>query len=129
MTDSKAHKFQVKVYYEDTDSLGMVYYANYLRYLERARTELVAAEGKDIQVWNAEGFNFAVYEVQIRFLKPGRLGDTLTVVTTNIGGSDFRRTLQQNIERDGEVVTKAKVDLVCLDENMELTDFPEGIFD
>lgn len=122
------HRFDVKVYYEDTDSLGVVYYANYLRYLERARTELVAAEGKDIGQWNAEGFNFAVFEVRIRFLKPARLGDTLTVVTTNVGGTDFRRKLQQNIERDGEVVTEAKVDLVCLDEHMELTEFPDGIF-
>jgi acyl-CoA thioester hydrolase len=122
------HRFDVKVYYEDTDSLGMVYYANYLRYLERARTELVAAEGKAIQQWNAEGYNFAVFEVRIRFLKPARLGDTLTVVTTNIGGSDFRRKLQQNLERDGEVVTEAKVDLVCLDRRMELAEFPAGIF-
>jgi len=127
--NNKEHRFDVKVYYEDTDSLGMVYYANYLRYLERARTELVAAEGKDIQVWNAEGFNFAVFEVRIRYLKPARLGDTLTVVTTSVGGSTFRRKLQQNIERDGEVVTEAKVDLVCLDARMELTEFPAGIFD
>lgn len=122
------HRFDVKVYYEDTDSLGVVYYANYLRYLERARTELVADEGKSIQQWNAEGFNFAVFEVRIRFLKPARLGDTLTVVTTNVGGSDYRRKLQQNIERDGEVVTEAKVDLVCLDEHMELAEFPDDIF-
>lgn len=125
---NKEHRFDVKVYYEDTDSLGMVYYANYLRYLERARTELVAEEGKPIQQWNTEGFNFAVFEVRIRFLKPARLGDTLTVVTTNVGGSDFRRKLQQNIERDGEVVTEAKVDLVCLDATMELVEFPEDIF-
>lgn len=122
------HRFDVKVYYEDTDSLGMVYYANYLRYLERARTELVEAEGKSIQQWNAEGFNFAVFEVQIRFLKPGRLGDTLTVVTTNAGRSTFRHKLHQNIVRDGEVVTEATVDLVCLDKNLELTEFPDAIF-
>ncbi len=88
------HRFDVKVYYEDTDSLGMVYYANYLKYLERARTEMVLAEGKAIEQWNAEGFNFAVFEVRIRYLKPGRLGDTLTVVTTNAGGTGFRHKLQ-----------------------------------
>jgi acyl-CoA thioester hydrolase len=122
------HRFDAKVYYEDTDSLGMVYYANYLKYLERARTEMVLAEGKAIEQWNEDGFNFVVFEVRIRYLKPGRLGDTLTVVTTNAGGTGFRHKLQQNIERDGEVITEAKVDLVCLDGNMELTEFPDNVF-
>ncbi len=122
------HRFDLKVYYEDTDSLGVVYYANYLRFLERARTEMVEQRGKPISEWNAEGFNFAVYELKIRFLKPARLGDTLTVITSDAGGTDFRHKLDQVIERDGEKLTAATVDLVCLDATMALTEFPRGVF-
>ncbi|MFH2009193.1 MAG: YbgC/FadM family acyl-CoA thioesterase [bacterium] len=123
------HRFEFKIYYEDTDSLGLVYYANYLRYLERARTELVAAEGKPIQQWNAEGYNFAVYEVKIRYLKPARLGDVCEVVTKPTGGTEYRRTLAQNVVRGDETITRATVHLVCLDDRLELTEFPPGIFD
>jgi tol-pal system-associated acyl-CoA thioesterase len=118
------HRIRVKVYYEDTDSLGVVYYANYLKFLERARTELIDGGGKPIQLWNREGYNFAVYQLRIKYLKPARLGDELEVVTTGAGGSDYRRKLRQVIERAGEVITEAEVDLVCLDAELKLREFP-----
>jgi len=118
------HKIRVKVYYEDTDSLGVVYYANYLKFLERARTELIDATERPIQRWNAEGFNFAVYQLQIKFLKPARLGDELEVVTTINSGTDYRRELLQTIFCDGVPITEAKVDLVCLDAELQLQEFP-----
>jgi acyl-CoA thioester hydrolase len=118
------HRIKVKVYYEDTDSLGVVYYANYLKFLERARTELIDASERPVQRWNAEGFNFAVYQLQIKFLKPARLGDELEVLTTISGGTDYRRKLAQTILRGGEVITEAKVDLVCLDSGLKLRKFP-----
>ncbi len=118
------HRIKVKIYYEDTDSLGVVYYANYLKFLERARTELIDASERPVQRWNAEGFNFAVYQLQIKFLKPARLGDQLEVLTTISGGTDYRRKLTQTILRGGEVITEAKVDLVCLDSELKLREFP-----
>jgi acyl-CoA thioester hydrolase len=118
------HRIKVKVYYEDTDSLGVVYYANYLKFLERARTELIDASERPIQRWNAEGFNFAVYQLQIKYLKPARLGDELEVLTSVSKGTDYRRKLLQTILRGGEVITEAKVDLVCLDSELKLREFP-----
>jgi len=91
------HRISFKVYYEDTDSLGVVYHANYLKYLERARTERLDASGKPIRHWNQEGFNFAVYKLEVTFLKPARLGDVCEVVTTPQGGSEYRQTLKQVI--------------------------------
>ena len=121
------HRISFKVYYEDTDSLGVVYHANYLKYLERARTERLDASGKPIRHWNQEGFNFAVYKLEVTFLKPARLGDVCEVVTTPQGGSEYRQTLKQVILLRGEVITEAVVHLVCLDEKMQLREFPPGV--
>ena len=123
------HHTRIKVYYEDTDSLGVVYYANYLKYLERGRTELVDAQGKPIQQWNREGFILAVYKIDITFLKPARLGDVCDVVTRFVSGSDYRKRLKQTIELGGETITEATVDLVCLDAQLQLREFPPGILE
>jgi len=120
---------EIKVYYEDTDSLGVVYYANYLKYLERGRTELIEATGKPIQQWNADGFLFAVFKLEITYLKPARLGDQCRVITTHEGGSVYRKKLLQLLRRGDELITRARVDLVCLDPNLELREFPGGILD
>lgn len=121
-------RFKVKVYYEDTDCLGMVYHANYLKFLERGRTELIDSLDKPIAQWNAEGYNFAVYQMNIKFRAPARLGDECEVVTRVAGGSEFRKQLHQTLELDGEVITEADVDLVCLDGDLKLREFPEGMF-
>jgi tol-pal system-associated acyl-CoA thioesterase len=118
------HRYSFKIYYEDTDSLGIVYYANYLKFMERARTELIDQGEKSIQQWNHEGFNFAVYQVRIKFLKPARLGDRCEIVTTVVGRGEYRKKLLQRMEREGETVTEAFVDLVCLDRQLALQPFP-----
>lgn len=120
--------FGVKVYYEDTDALGVVYYANYLRYLERARSEWIALTGKPVEEWNREGALFAVYQLRIKFLRPARLGDLCEVVTRFRGGSDYRKKLEQRILCDGELITEAEVEIVCLDRELQLREFPDGIF-
>ncbi len=123
------HSLDVKVYYEDTDALGIVYYANYLKYMERGRTEFINSKGKDIQVWNSEGYNFAVFEMTIKFLKPGRLGDTVQVITRPVeSGSEYRMKLDQRIELTGVVLIQAVVDIICLDEKFKLRAFPGELF-
>ena len=72
----------VRVYYEDTDVAGIVYYANYLRYMERGRTEWIRTLGIDQSVLIEQGLAFAVTEVNIKYLKPARFNDLLEVVTT-----------------------------------------------
>jgi acyl-CoA thioester hydrolase len=124
------HKLDVKVYYEDTDCLGIVYHSNYLKYMERGRSEYISLKGKPINELNAEGMNFAVYEMKIKFLKAAKLGDVLQVVT-KLGKdrSEYRRRLIQRVELNGTVMVDAEVDVICLDNNKQLRVFPTGIMD
>src|SRR5690349_11083083 len=77
------HHFALTVYFEDTDTAGVVYYANYLRFMERARSDMLRAVGIDqTAVLQAGGDAYYVADVHIRYLKPARLGDDLQVVST-----------------------------------------------
>src|SRR3954462_4272595 len=77
------HRFALSVYFEDTDAYGIVYYANYLKYMERARSDFLRAVGVDQAAeLKRSGSAYAVVEVDIRYRKPGRLGDDLIVVST-----------------------------------------------
>lgn len=118
------HRVAYKVYYEDTDCLGVVYYANYLKYLERGRTEFVGAQGRDIRDWNKDGYNFVVYAMNIRFRRAASLGDMLDVVSSFKLSSNYRGLFRQRIERGGELIVEADVEIVCLDARQELIEFP-----
>ena len=109
------HRVTYKVYYEDTDSLGVVYYANYLKYLERGRTEYLGQHGRGIRSWNDDGYYFVVYALTMRFRKPGELGDLIEVVSTFALQSAYRGLFRQRIERAGELLVEADVEIVCLD--------------
>lgn len=113
-----------KVYYEDTDSLGVVYYANYLKYLERGRTEFVGAKGRPIQDWNRDGYYFVVYELSMKFKRSARLGDLLDVISSFRLDSPYRGRFSQRIECQGEVLVQAEVDIVCVDGQQNLREFP-----
>ena len=119
------HRVAYKVYYEDTDCLGVVYYANYLKYLERGRTEFVGAHGRDIRDWNKDGYNFVVYAMNIRFRRAASLGDLLDVVSSFKLSSSYRGLFHQRIERGGELIVEADVEIVCLDARQELIEFPK----
>lgn len=121
------HRVSYKVYYEDTDCLGIVYYANYLRFIERGRTEFLAAYGKSAAEWNREGYLLVVHSLNITFRRAAALGDELDVVSSFTIGSRFRGTFHQRIERAGELIVKAEVDVVCLDVNQKLISFPAAL--
>jgi len=72
-------KFHYKIYYEDTDAAGVVYFANYLKFLERAKTDLMGFYGINIAKWHRAGTFLAVRKGSIRWIKPAELGDILTV--------------------------------------------------
>lgn len=120
-------RIQVKVYYEDTDCLGVVYYANYLKYYERGRTEYINGMGKQIAAWNQAGYNFAVFKMELTWLKAGKLGDEIDVVTVVEPGSPYRMRMDQKLYRGEELINEAKVQLVCLDEHLELREFPDEL--
>jgi acyl-CoA thioester hydrolase len=112
------HRHGVRVYYEDTDLAGIVYYANYLKFIERARTEWVASLGIDqMALRAARGIVFAVRRVEADYLKPAKFGDNLVVETAlqTIGGA--RLVLEQGVLRGGERLFVAVVTLVCLGED------------
>lgn len=118
----------IKVYYEDTDALGTVYYANYFRYYERGRTELFADHGHAVEELNARGVNVLVYHVEATFRRAGRLGDRLRVTTEmQASNSPYRINLRQAIYRGDELINQADVQLVCVDEKGALREFPEEL--
>ncbi len=109
------HEFGVRVYYEDTDMAGIVYYANYLKFIERARTEFVSSLGVDQKRLSREqGLAFAVRRLEADFLKPAGFGDDLTVSTAVEAVSGAKAVLAQDVLRKGERLFSAKVTIVCI---------------
>ena len=109
------HTFTLRVYYEDTDLAGIVYYANYLKFIERARSEWVRGLGVDqVQLRAQQGLNFAVRRVEADYLRPARFDDELRVETVLKSVSGARIGLVQDIFRGAEKVYSAQVVLVCL---------------
>ena len=111
------HRFDIRVYYEDTDLAGIVYYANYLKFIERARTEWVRGLGVDQARLKAEeGIVFAVRRVEADYLVPARFDDVLPVETELevLGGA--RITLSQTVRRGETACFAALVQLVALSE-------------
>jgi acyl-CoA thioester hydrolase len=109
------HVMPVRVYYEDTDFTGIVYHANYLRFMERGRTNhlrLLGAEHRALfeqAQRDAPGFAFVVRSMQIEFLKPARMDDVLEVETRHAEVKGASITLEQRITRGGEVLIEAQV--------------------
>ena len=109
-------RFPVRVYYEDTDAAGVVYYANYLKFMERARTEWLSSLGFDLaQVEREHGIVFAVHRVEIDFRKPAQLSDRLDVTMTVVEIRRARLVADQAVKRNSEILTHARVTLACLD--------------
>jgi len=106
----------VRVYYEDTDAGGVVYYANYLKYLERARTEFIRALGVDQGRLLAEtGLAFAVRALSAEYLRPARLDDELFVDTAIEALGRAQVTFAQSIRRGAETLLTAQVRVACLE--------------
>jgi acyl-CoA thioester hydrolase len=109
-----SHAFALRVYYEDTDLAGIVYYANYLKFIERARTEWVRGLGVDQRTLQGAGIVFAVRRIEADYLRPARFDDELVVATAVQSLSGARIVLQQDITRGAERLFAAAVVLVCL---------------
>lgn len=105
----------VRVYYEDTDAAGIVYYANYFRFLERGRTEFLRSLGHDQHALMQEGIAFAVRSASAEFLKPARLDDLLTVETAIAALGRAQLSFAQRIVRGRELLLDAKIRIACID--------------
>jgi acyl-CoA thioester hydrolase len=110
------HHFALTVYFEDTDAYGIVYYANYLKFMERARSDFIRAVGVDQAAeLKATGSAYAVVEVQIKYRRPARLGDDLQVVSTVEQVRASSVDIHQRVMRGKELLTDARVTAAFLD--------------
>lgn len=117
----------VKIYLEDTDAQGIVYHANYLKFFERARTDVLDQSGVGLARAQELGFRFVVHEMKIKFSRAAKLGDVLAIATEMKRSSAFRITFVQIARRDNEVVTRADVEVVCIGDDGNLVEITEAI--
>ena len=108
------HRFAIRVYYEDTDLAGIVYYANYLKFIERARSEWVRDLGIDQVQMKSDGLVFAVRRVEADYLASAHYDDQLIVQTTMDSGTGVRLVVKQDVMRDNEVLFSAIVTIICM---------------
>jgi len=119
--------FECKVYYEDTDCMGVVYHANYLKYLERARTEYVEDRLTSIAGYHDRGYFFMVHKMDIVFHSPAKLGDELVVRSWIENSTKFRIVVRQIILKKGQprdYLVTARVTLVTVSPDGTLMEIP-----
>lgn len=108
------HELKVRVFYEDTDMAGIVYYANYLKYIERARSTMVREAGISQGQMKDEGLVFAVYHVDATYKRPAKLDDALTIATKVQHLSAVKMLFLQDVLRGDEVLFTSKVTVICM---------------
>jgi len=118
------HIWPIRVYYEDTDLAGIVYYANYLRFIERARSEMVRTAGIDQAAMQAAGLVFAVRRLEAEYLSPAKYDDLLEVRTrlATLKGASFDMT--QEVWRGARLLFRARVAIVVLNAQGRATRLP-----
>jgi len=121
--------FPVRVYYEDTDAGGVVYFANYLRFMERARTEWLRQLGFDqSELRERQGVLFVVRGVEATYRRPARLDDALTVQSRLAVLSRVALHFEQSIVRDGETLVSGNSEVICVGaESMRPTRMPDPL--
>jgi acyl-CoA thioester hydrolase len=115
MTNESGFSWPIRVYYEDTDAGGIVYYANYLKFLERARTEWLRSLGIEQDTWLAHRIGFVVRQVTLDLLLPARFNDELrvTVVVERLKRASVV-FIQQVLNQQGTVICQAQVKAACV---------------
>ena len=124
----KKFTYKTKVYYEDTDAGGIVYYANYLKYFERARTELIYSFGYNHKELNEKfNINIVVHKFNITYKKSFKFEDNVTIESFVNKVSNLRIEMIQNALRDKEVIAEAVVELVIIDVTGKPKIIPEDL--
>lgn len=123
---TKEHVMEFRVYMEDTDAQGIVYYANYLRFFERGRSEMIETLGIPMTQAAQPDCRLVIYEARIKFRRPAALGDRIEVVTSMLPASEYRLTFKQQIRRRGEEdpLVGGEIDIVAIDEKGNLKELP-----
>lgn len=120
---------EIRIYYEDTDCGGVVYYANYLKYFERARTEYLELRGHSVAALMEQGVIFVVVRAEVDYCSPGRYGETL-VIETAVGevtraALTFSHVIREKVT--GRVVVKGSARLAATDRNGKVTRLDKGL--
>lgn len=121
------HSFPVRVYYEDTDMAGIVYHANYLKFIERARSDWVKEQGLDQNAMREEGIVFVVRRIECDYLAPAKYDDALEVRTSVKAMTGVRLVMIQEVLRGQEVLFRAEVTAVCATLEGQPSRLPEGL--
>lgn len=116
-----------RIYYHDTDCGGVVYYANYLKYLEEARTEYFLSKGVDLQKLSTEGIWFTVARVEIEYKSPAHYQDTIRILTTVEKAKMSVMQFFQKIFKNSTIIVEARTTLICIDNNFKPLAIPEEI--
>ena len=123
---SKYFKYKFKIYYEDTDSGGIVYYANYLKYLERARSEAIYSLGlTNIKLQKDYGVLIIVKSCNIEYKKPAKFEDELEIISSILSKTRTSFTMLQIIKKNEEIISEATVQLVTVNKEGKPIKIPE----
>lgn len=118
MSKEKIFRFNLRTYVEDTDYGGVVYHTNYLKYMERARTEYLISLGYSLPELEKKGLVFVIFKVQIEYLRPAKLNEMLTITAevAHLGNSSatFSQTIM-NADDPDHLYSRAEIKLACID--------------
>ena len=123
------HKYKVRIYYEDTDAGGVVFYANYFKFTERARTELIYEKLnlKHLELKNKFDVIFVVKSLSSKYIAPAKFEDDLTVVSKIVEKSPVRLVLEQNIEKGNKLIFTSKIELAVVSSKGKITKLPDQL--
>ena len=114
-----------RIYYHDTDTGGVVYYANYLKHLEEGRTEFLRSIGIDVAEYTAKGILFPVVHIEVDYKSPARYGDIIRIFTKVEKKGNASASFAQEIKRGDITLLVAKVTWACVDNKMKAMRIPE----
>ena len=125
---SVEHSYPVTVYYEDTDFTGYVYHANYLRYFERAREEMLGVDHL-VALYRETGVGFVVYKAELTYREPARHGDRLEILSRGRAESAYRAVFEHTVRRRGaaQVLVSGVVQMVAVDRGGKLVALPDSL--
>ena len=124
------HKYKVKVYYEDTDAGQVVFYANYFKFTERARTELIyeRLKLKHLELKDKFDVVFVVKSLSSRYIAPAKFEDDLVVVSKILEKSQVRLMLEQNIQKANKLIFTSTIELAVVSSKGKITKLPDKLF-
>ena len=123
------HKYKVRIYYEDTDAGGVVFYANYFKFTERARTELIYEKLKLKHLEMKDKFDviFVVKSLSSKYIAPAKFEDDLTIVSNIVEKSPVRLVLKQNIEKGNKLIFTSTIELAVVSSKGKITKLPDQL--